>query len=185
MTLKLPLRNTVAKQLLKPLLMATWNADGEDDLRIVWRAWRSSMTANEMAASYSVWLNGRKKSSACTHLRWSKIHTNFGLILGADELQWYSQPWQVSEVQILALFGLDQMLENWHGNIWEDLENPKNAEPLSLIESPWSAQEISLSLSDETVLFLIEDILLLKGVALQAEVSSLHPSPPTPKIVRF
>lgn len=148
---------------------------------------KSSMTANEMAASYNVWLNGGKKSLACTDLRWSKINSNFGLILGADELQcqWYSQPWQVSEVHILALFGLDRMLENWHGNIWEDLENPKSAEPLSLIESPLSAQEISLSLSDETVLFLIEDILLLKGVALQAEVSSLHPSPPTPKIVRF
>lgn len=146
---------------------------------------KSSMTAKEMTASYNVWLNGRKKSSACTDLRWSKINSNFGLILGADELQWYSQPWQVSEVHILALFGLDQMLENWHGNIWEDLENPKSAEPLSLIESPLSAQEISLGLSGETVLFLNEDILLLKGVALQAEVSLLHPSPPSPKIVRF
>ena len=110
-----------------------------------------------IAASYNVWLNGGKKSLACTGLRWSKINSNFGLILSADELQyqWFSQPGQVSEVHILALFGLDWMLENWHGNIWEDLENPKSAEPLSLIESPLSAQEISLSLSDETVLFLI------------------------------
>lgn len=88
------------------------------------------MTANEMAASYSVWLNGRKKSSACTDLRWSKINTNLGLlILGADELQWYSQPCQVSEVQVLALFGLDQMLKIGHRNIREDLENLRMLNP--------------------------------------------------------
>lgn len=67
---------------------------------------------------------------------------------------------------IVALPGLDWKLENQHGNIWEDLEDPQNAEPLILIESPLPAQEISPSLSDKTVLPLIEDALLPKGVNL-------------------
>lgn len=82
-------------------------------------------------------------------------------------------------MHIAALYGLDWKLENWHGNIWEDSEDPKNAEPLTLIESPLPAQEISPSLSDEIVLPLIKDALLPEGVILQDEASSLH-APPSP-----
>lgn len=61
LTLKPPLRNTVAIQPIKQLLMVTWNAGWEYNLRrSMWRVLRSSVTANEMAASYNEYRKGEK-----------------------------------------------------------------------------------------------------------------------------
>ena len=187
MTLKLPLRNTVAKQLLKPLLMVTSNADWEYDLRrTVWRALRVQWWPMRWLLLIMNSLMVKK----VTCLSWSETVK--------DKLRLWSDPvcWWITVSVVFTtltgflgaycgIIGLDWMLENWHGNIWEDLEDPKNTEPLNLIESPLPAQEIFPSLSNETVLFLIEDAFSLEGVALPDEASSLHPSPPIPKIVRF
>lgn len=46
-------------------------------------------------------------------------------------------------------------------------------------------QEISPSLSDETVLSLIEDALFLEGIALRDDAGSRLPSSPIPKMPDF
>lgn len=77
-------------------------------------------------------------------------------------------------MHIVALYELDWKLEIWPGNIWEDSEDPKNSEPLTLIEYLLTVQEISPSLSDESILPLVKDTLLPEGVTLKDEASSLH-----------
>lgn len=66
----------------------------------------------------------------------------------------------------------------WPGSIWEYSEDPKNSEPLTLIESPLTAQEISPSLSDEMILPLIKDTLLPEGITLKDEANSFHDTLP-------
>lgn len=147
MTLKLPLRNTVAKLMLKPLLMVTSNADWEYDLRrTVWRALRVQWWPMRWLLLIVNSLMVKK----VTCLRWSEMVK--------DKLRLWSDPvcWWITVSVVFTtltgflgaycgIIGLDWMLENWHGNMWEDLEDLKNAKPLNLIESPLQAKKSFLA----------------------------------------